>query len=169
MTAPKFKMRPYVISDAPSLARHANDWEVARFLDSDFPHPYTIDDAITWIELTGSYKPKRNIAIEVNGEVAGDLGIRLNMGIYRSSAEIGYWLGREHWGKGIMSTLLRQWVAYAFDAFSFHKLFAKVFEHNMRSVRVLENAGFSYETSLKKHVITEGKLRDMHYYSIFRH
>lgn len=168
MSTPGFKIRPYTMADVDAITKHANDYDVARYLSEQFPSPYLREDAIAWIHHTQEFYPLRNMTIEVNGEAAGDIGLTLTEGIYRSSVEFGYWLGKAFWGKGIMPRVIRQWMTYAFEHFSFYKLYARVYEDNYRSVRALEKAGVQYETTLKKHVIVDGKLKDLLYYSKFR-
>lgn len=72
--------------------------------------------------------------IVTDGVVAGNVvsweqdGIRL----------VGYWLGREHWGRGVATRALRQLVA----ELSTRPLYAHVAKHNLASIRVLEKCGF---------------------------
>lgn len=60
----------------------------------------------------------------------------------RASAEIGYLLGRRHWGHGYGTELVRALVAYAFDGLFLQRLRATVAPDNVRSVAVLQHAGF---------------------------
>ena len=53
--------------------------------------------------------------------------------------DVGYWIGREHWGKGIATAALGALLAELQD----RPLFAHVVEHNIGSIRVLEKCGFS--------------------------
>ena len=52
--------------------------------------------------------------------------------------EIGYWIGREFWGKGIASESLKQFLGQEVR----RPLFAHVAQHNLASRRVLEKGGF---------------------------
>jgi RimJ/RimL family protein N-acetyltransferase len=53
--------------------------------------------------------------------------------------DVGYWIGREHWGKGIATAALGAFLAELPE----RPLFAHVAEHNVGSIRVLEKCGFS--------------------------
>lgn len=53
--------------------------------------------------------------------------------------EVGYWLGREHWGRGIATVALRRFLRVD----GTRPLFAGVSRHNIASRRVLEKCGFA--------------------------
>ena len=72
--------------------------------------------------------------------------------VERVSAEIGYWLGEEFWGRGIVSEALRAVTDYAFATFDLCRIYAGVFEWNPASMRVLEKAGYEFECRMKKSV-----------------
>ena len=91
------------MDDAESLARHADNRAIWRNLLDGFPNPYTKDDARAFLETRVGQEPVTNLAIEVLGEAAGSVGIHMQGDVGRRSAEIGYWLGQAHWGRGIMT------------------------------------------------------------------
>ena len=66
-------LRPWRAGDERALAKHANDREVWRNLRDAFPHPYTEDDARSWIALCGQTEAVQ-LAIEVDGEPWGASG-----------------------------------------------------------------------------------------------
>jgi len=72
--------------------------------------------------------------IEVDGQVVGHL-VSFMIG---EECQVGYWLGREFWGKGIATESLRQFLGEV----KTRPLFAHVAKHNIRSKRVLEKCGF---------------------------
>ena len=53
--------------------------------------------------------------------------------------DVGYWIGREHWHKGVATAALGAFLAELQE----RPLFAHVAEHNVGSIRVLEKCGFS--------------------------
>lgn len=79
------------------LINYLNNPEVVRFLSSKIPTPYTIDDARWWIE-TGS-KAGHTFAIELSGHFVGRIGAVAGEFEYSKSAEVGYWLAQEYWGR----------------------------------------------------------------------
>jgi RimJ/RimL family protein N-acetyltransferase len=75
-----------------------------------------------------------NRTILVGGEVAGSIG----SWVQDDKRLIGYWIGRQHWGKGVATRALRQFI----DLLGERPLFAHVARHNLGSIRVLEKCGF---------------------------
>lgn len=109
------------------------------------------------------------MAIDVEGEVIGAIGIIIGFDIQRVTAEMGYWLGESYWRKGIMPKAVKQMVDYVFTNFSdLVRLWAAVFELNRPSMRVLEKAGFEFEGIRKKGAIKNGLLINEYVYVKFR-
>ena len=100
-----------------------------------FPYPYTVDDADRWLAVANKFEPPRNFAIVVAGVPAGGVGLVLKDDVYRRTAEIGYWLGEDYWGRGIATSAVRATVEYAFATFDIGRLFAGVFAWNPASAR----------------------------------
>ncbi len=73
--------------------------------------------------------------ILADGSVAGDIGA------WTDGAErlVGYWIGREFWGRGIASAALAQFLHEE----AARPLTARVAKHNLASIRVLRKAGFA--------------------------
>ena len=99
----------------------------------------------------------------------GAIGIILGSDIQRLTAEIGYWLGENYWGKGIATEALKQTVDYVFKTFpEIVRIWAAVFEYNKPSMRVLEKAGFEFEGIRKKGAVKNGLVIDEYVYVKFR-
>ena len=83
-------------------------------------------------------------------------------------AEIGYWLAKPHWGRGIMTAVVRRVCQHAFDAWGLVKITAYVFSFNGASARVLEKCGFQREGFLRKHHFKDGQFIDAYAYGLVR-
>lgn len=157
-------VREYRPSDAASLSHHASNRAVWNTLRNRMPQPYTEEDAMwwinhcrdpanhvrsgTWTPETSSQGPARptNFAITVNDEAVGSIGLDFKDDVYFRTAELGYWLGEEHWGKGIMSRVAPAFVQWAWTTFEILvRIDAQTYETNRASHKVLEKAGFVYE------------------------
>lgn len=158
-------VRPYRHGDEQSLHYHADNREVWINLRDRFPHPYTLGDARDWIELVQTIEPVTNFAVTVNDQVVGGIGLMANQDVHRYSAEIGYWLGKEHWGKGIMSEVVARMSDYFFQTADIVRIYALVFAWNPRSAKVLEKAGYELEGRLKKSVFKNEQFCDQLLYA----
>jgi len=165
---PHCRLRGWRRSDASSLARHANNPKIWRNLRDAFPHPYTVVDAHAWIRNASAARPPTHFAIDVKGEAVGSIAMLVQRDVHRRSAEVGYWLSEEHWGRGIATEALGAFVEYAFSSFDVCRLFATAFEWNPASVRVLEKCGFTLEGRRRKAVTKEGRTIDDFLYALVR-
>lgn len=164
----KSVLRAWRPGDETSLVRHANSRTIWRNLRDAFPHPYTLVDAKRWIEVANPTTPVTNFAIVVDGAAVGAIGLVLREDVFRRSAEIGYWLGEEFWGRGIVTEAVRAVTDYAFETFDLCRVYAGVFEWNPASMRVLENAGYEFECRMKKSVTKDGETIDEFIYAVVR-
>ncbi|MEA4893753.1 MAG: GNAT family N-acetyltransferase [Oscillospiraceae bacterium] len=165
----EFTLRRFSLEDVESVARYANNEKIACKLRDVFPHPYSADDAVSYIESCISRDEQVLCrAIDVEGAAIGSIGVFPGGDIYRKSAELGYWLGEEFWGLGIMSEAVRRICAKAFEKFDIVRIFAEPFAHNAGSRRVLEKAGFTCEGTMKCGVYKNGIIYDYCMYALLR-
>lgn len=84
--------------------------------------------------------------------------------------ELGYWVGVDHWGKGIGSAAVREFVKWAFETFSeLERVEAQVFGGNNASVKALTKAGFVLEGIRRKAAFKEGLgIFDIKMFSVIR-
>lgn len=96
------ELKEWSLDYVHDLVRHANNQNIARNLRNIFPYPYTEEDAVRFIEFcqTQDLQKTRNLAIVIDGQAVGGIGITVGSDIYEKSAELGYWLGEDYWGKG---------------------------------------------------------------------
>jgi [ribosomal protein S5]-alanine N-acetyltransferase len=162
------RLRPFRLEDAVSIASHADDRGVWLNLRDRFPHPYTLEDAQSWIEYALSESLITDFAIEVNGEAVGSIGYTPDENVSSRSAELGYWLGRAYWGRGIASAAVRALTDQLLAGPSFDRLHATVFAWNAASARVLEKTGFVLEGRMRDAVVKDGRTTDGLLYAIVR-
>jgi len=129
--------------------RIAGELLVARWMSEDFAHPYTLAYAESWIEETQRHDPLQGWAIEVDGQLAGGLGLEPFTRSHAGGAILGCWRGVRDGGRGIAMAVVKQIVANGFAA-GLRRIEAHVFERNVASARVLEKAGFRLEGRLEK-------------------
>ena len=165
---PFCSLRPWRETDKPALLRHANNRNVWRNLTDMFPNPYTEADADAWLSIASRPGPSLHLSIAVDGEAVGGIGLAAGSGVYRLTAQFGYWLGEAHWGRGIATAAARAMRRHAFTHTDFVRLEAPVFAWNPASARVLQKAGFVMESVRKRSVFKDGQLIDSFLYAAVR-
>lgn len=165
-----FRLRPFKEEDAQVLAQAADNPKIAGNLRNLFPSPYTLEDAVWYIGdcISNEGKGRIDRAIEVDGQPAGSITVTVQADVYGKSAELGYWLSEEHWGKGIMSKAVRQMCREAFAAFDIVRIYAEPFAHNAGSRRVLEKAGFTCEGMMRNGVYKNGQIHSYCMYALLK-
>jgi aminoglycoside 6'-N-acetyltransferase len=129
--ATQVELRDVHPDDLPVLFEHQRDPEAIRM--AAFPSREWSTFLAHWTRILADDSVTKR-AIVADGVVAGNIvswtedGARL----------VGYWLGREHWGRGIASEALRRFVAVE----TTRPLVAHAARHNAASIRVLRKAGF---------------------------
>ena len=88
MHAINFKLRPWKLSDANSLAKYANNPLIANNLTNQFPHPYTLENADAFIEMARGLSPTQIFAIDINGEAVGGIGLHAQPDVYCKNANV---------------------------------------------------------------------------------
>jgi ribosomal-protein-alanine N-acetyltransferase len=161
-------VRSWLLSDAPSLALHANDREIWRNLKDRFPNPYSLANAEWFIEHCRSEVPESSFAIVVDDEAIGAIGFEHRGDIWRRSVELGYWLARPYWGRGITTEAVRVMTNWALETWSLNRIWAGVFAWNPASARVLEKAGYTFEARLRHSAVKDGELVDELIYAVVR-
>ncbi|MBZ0120887.1 MAG: GNAT family N-acetyltransferase [Sandaracinaceae bacterium] len=154
-------LRRFRAADLHSLVRHANDRRVAASVRDVFPSPYTRADGERWLAHATAAGRANNLAIEIDGEVAGGIGMIPGEDVHRIRAEIGYWLGHAFWGRGVMTEAVTFFSRQLLEDRGFLRLEAPVFETNPASARVLEKSGFALESRQRRAVIKDGRVLDL--------
>ena len=103
----KHIIRNWSKSDIPALAKYLNNKKIWDNCRDSLPCPYTEEDAARFIESTKCQNGQHNYCIEVNGEAAGNISFIRGTDVERYNAELGYWLARCYWNRGIMTAALR--------------------------------------------------------------
>lgn len=163
-----FKLRPWTPADIDSLVKYADNMKIASNMADVFPHPYTREKGMAFIEMANQSSPPNILAIEVNGEAAGGIGIHPQGDIYRKNAEMGYWLAETYWGKGIISKATVHMVDYGFEHWDITRIYARPFGRNIGSQKALEKAGFKLEARLEKTFFKNGEYQDELIYAVRR-
>ena len=140
-------LKTLCLEDACDIAKHANDPDIARNVAhiGDFPLPYTEECALSFIasalemECTGYCA---HFGITLGGTTIGACAL-LNIDKELHRCELGYWIGKEYWGKGYASEALRLLLKFAFESIRIKEITACTFRANARSTKLLNALRFS--------------------------
>ena len=129
------------------------------------PFPYSYENARLWLEDSIIFEEEngfnRNFAIRNHaGKMIGAIGFHFNYGVEAEKSEIGYWLGKAYWGKGIMTSVVIKFCEIAKEKYSLKTLEAHVFEFNYASRKILLKAGFTEKQLLPNWFKKDGQKID---------
>lgn len=149
---------------------YANNKKIADNLRNVFPYPYSYKDAEEYVLACAGNDEHKQIcrAIVIDEKAVGSIGVFQLEDVYSKSGELGYWLGEEFWGKGIMSCAIKQLSTTAFEKLDIIRIFAEPFAHNIGSRKALENAGFALEGIMKNSVCKNGVIFDSCMYALLK-
>lgn len=166
----KCRIRKWELSDAKDLAAALSNKKVQDNLRDGLPYPYTEQNGKDFIStmLSADENETFAFAITVDNTVIGSIGIFRQENIHRQTAELGYYIAEEYWGKGIMTEVVRQICEYVFSESDIIRIYAEPFAYNIASCRVLEKVGFQYEGTLRSNAVKNGKVIDMKMYSLLK-
>lgn len=164
------KIRKWRLSDAEGMVKIMNNQSVLDNLRDGIPYPYTIEDAKTYLQMKLDEEEGKSyaFAITLDDVAMGTIGVIRKDNIHRRTAELGYALGEEYWGKGYTTSAVKQVCDYVFEHTDILRIFAEPYAYNTASCRVLEKAGFAFEGTLRKNAVKNGKVLDMNMYALIR-
>ena len=164
------KIRKWKLTDAKDIAVALSNKKIQDNLRDGLPYPYSEKDGIDFISsmISANEDETFAFAITLDDKVIGSIGVFRQQNIHRQTAEMGYYIAEEYWGKGIMTDAVKQICEYVFMNSDILRIYAEPFAYNTGSCRVLEKAGFQYEGTLRNNAVKNGKVIDMKMYSLLR-
>jgi ribosomal-protein-alanine N-acetyltransferase len=162
----RLKLRPYCETDIAKLLPLIGTREVAA-TTLRIAHPYTEENARDFLAPT--QEPGRIwLAITLRSDGSQIGGIGLTVDEPHQHAELGYWLGVPHWGKGFATEAAREMLRYGFEDLRLHRIFASHFKNNPASGRILAKLRMRHEGCQRQHLRKWGKFVDSELYGILR-
>lgn len=137
-------LRPFAPDDALRVQLLAGDRAVAE-TTAVIPHPYPGGMAEAWIATHAAERAAgREYTYAItrihDGVLVGAIGLRPVPG---EQENIGYWIGRDYWGRGYATAAARAIIALAFSYLDLNQLTASYLARNPASGRVLEKCGLA--------------------------
>lgn len=139
----RLTLRAPTPADAPRIAALCGDYAIPK-MTTRMPWPYRLADAEAFVAQVGGQDWRRNAAFVLDESQAGVAGV---LGLFpdpTGQIEVGYWIGRPHWGRGLATEALRAALSWAARDWRRKLVVAGHFADNPASGRVLVKAGFLY-------------------------
>ncbi|GAB4108380.1 MAG: GNAT family N-acetyltransferase [Acidobacteriota bacterium] len=165
------QLRKLRYRDAAALQAQVSHPEVVRWT-TRIPHPYPADGAIRFIRSSVAlWRLGRayvfGVLVSGSPEACGVISLS-SVSRAHACAELGFWLGCRHWGKGLGTEAVRLMLEFGFDDLQLHRIYASAFAANVASRRVLEKNGFRLEGVLREAVVRFGERQDFCNYGLLR-
>lgn len=163
-------LRRITMHDAKEIFAHRSDVNAMKYIGK--PLAEGLEDAINLIRRMDEGINNNNsiawgICLKGEEKIIGSIGYyRINKDHHRG--EIGYMIGTEHWGKGIVTEAMKVTLDFGFNELKFHSVEAMVDPDNLASIRVLEKQNFVKEAHFKEDYFFNNKFLDTAVYSLLR-
>lgn len=161
-------LREWTPADAEDLYEYARDPDVGPHAGWK-PHEDVRESRKIIDELFRSNETWALVEKE-SGRIVGSIGLEQDK--YRPeirSREMGYSLGKAYWGRGYMTEAAKRLIHYAFEELKLEVLMIRTGDANLRSRRVIDKCGFTYEGTLRRaYRLYDGRLREVRCYSMLR-
>jgi ribosomal-protein-alanine N-acetyltransferase len=163
----RLKLRPYSEADIAEMLPLIGTREVAA-TTLRIPHPYTEKDARAFFAMMAEDTARIWLAVTLRTDDRQIGGVGLTIDAQHQHAELGYWLGVQHWGKGYATEAAREMLRYGFENLRLHRIFASHFKHNPNSGRILVKLGMRHEGCQREHISKWDQFIDSELYGILR-
>lgn len=166
----RLTLRPFEPSDGPRVKELAGDRAIAD-TTGRIAHPYEDGMAERWIarqqtEFEAGTSTDFAVTLRESGELLGAIGLVINAAHRR--AELGYWIGKPHWGRGYATEAGRAVIRHGFEDLGLARIAAHHFQRNPASGRILQKLGMKPEGLLRRHFLKWDTLEDVVLHGILR-
>ncbi|MGD7043119.1 GNAT family N-acetyltransferase [Jeotgalibacillus proteolyticus] len=163
-------LRLFNEKDAPEVANLCHNYNL--YINTLYlPYPYDQEDALSWIKHhLDHFNENKSYELAITDKVTGTLlgAIALSNNPTFKNGEMAYWVGEAYWGNGYATEAAKGMLEFAFMEKNYNKVFARYFDSDAASGKVIEKIGMKKEGVLKEHVVKEGKYIDLVHYGILK-
>jgi len=170
ITTERLRLRPFELSDAERVSELCNNYNIYKSTLT-LPHPYPIESALNWIPThKENFDNDKSYEFAITDKNTGVLYGAIGLSNIKShkNGEVGYWIGEPFWGNGYGTEALGALIDFAFNHKNYHRVFARCFESNPASGRVLQKVGMEYEGKQIDHIFKENKYETILMYGIVK-
>ena len=142
-------LRPWREEDADDLYTYASDPDVGP--PAGWPPHTSVENSREIIREVLSAPETYAVCLKEDGKPIGSVGLHRNdLAENDDEYELGYWIGKPFWGRGLIPEASRELLCYAFEKLGMQRIWCGRYEGNEKSRRVQEKLGFVH------HHTTEG-------------
>ncbi len=157
-------LRPWNVKDAEKCYEYCRDPEIGPV--AGFPMHTSIANSTAVILTVLIREDNFAIVLKESGELVGSIGLTKEskqFEIKEDEAEIGYWLGKPFWGRGLMPEAVREIMRYAKEELGLTLLYCCYYNDNEKSHRVMQKCGFKDVRTLENvYVEAMNEYRTLH-------
>lgn len=164
-------LRPWQEADAEILYKYASDPAIGPIAGWN-PHA-SIEESLETIRMILSAPETYAITLKEIGEPIGSCGIMFASGLHSADmkegeGEIGYWVGKPHWGKGYAPEAVQALLTRCFSDLNLNAVWCGFYDGNIKSRRVCEKSGFKYHHTVNDILTPLGDKRTEHFFILKR-
>ena len=154
-------LRPWKESDAECLYHFAKNPKIGPI--GGWPPHESVEESLEIIKTV--FSKKETYAITIDDNAIGAIGLLFypstNHFWGEDGVELGYWIGEEYWGQGLVVEAAEELLKHAFEDLKVEKIHASCRYENHQSKRVLEKLGFEYFCDKENTDIYGNETREM--------
>lgn len=144
-------LRPWLDSDAQDLYEYAKDPLVGP--SAGWPVHTSVENSLEIIRNILAVPETYAVVLKETKQVIGSIGLMIgknsHISIPEDEAEIGFWIGSPHWGKGYIPEAVKELLRYSFVDLHMKKVWCGYYDGNEKSKRTQEKCGFQYVRTIE--------------------
>lgn len=151
METERLILRRWEESDTESLYEYAKDPDVGPIAGWS-PHK-SVDESRIIIQNVFSAPEAYAVCLKSDNKAIGAIELKLNgatdMTDRDDECELGYWIGKNFWGRGLIPEAAKEVIRHGFEDLGMKKIWCGYYDGNEKSKRVQEKLGFKYQRITK--------------------
>ncbi len=145
METERLILRPWTEADAEECYKYAKDPLVGP--PAGWPAHKSVEETREIIRTVLAVPETYAVVLKETGLPVGSVGLHMHSDLAEGEdeCELGYWIGRPYWGRGLIPEASREMLRHAFEDLGVKKVWCGYYDGNEKSKRVQEKLGFRYQ------------------------
>lgn len=142
-------LRPWREEDAEDLYKYASDSDIGPA--AGWPPHTSVENSREIIRTVLSEPETYAVCLREDGRAIGSIGLhRKDLAEADDEYELGYWIGKAFWGRGLIPEAAQELLRHAFEDLGMNRIWCGYYDGNVKSRRVQEKLGFVYHHTTEK-------------------